>query len=82
MSVLVFNVRLCSLYTLRGSLTAVFCVFRPVSAYAMFFRDTQAQIKNQNPAATFGEVSKIVAAMWDGLNDDVKQVRVFVKIFL
>ena len=48
---------------------------RPVSAYAMFFRDTQAQIKNQNPAATFGEVSKIVASMWDSLNDDVKQVR-------
>ena len=57
-------------------------MFRPVSAYAMFFRDTQAQIKNQNPAATFGEVSKIVAAMWDGLNDDVKQVRVVVKIFM
>ncbi|CAB1326522.1 unnamed protein product [Coregonus sp. 'balchen'] len=33
---------------------------KPVSAYALFFRDTQAAIKGQNPNATFGEVSKIV----------------------
>lgn len=31
---------------------------KPVSAYALFFRDTQANIKAQNPNATFGEVSK------------------------
>ncbi|KAL7978949.1 hypothetical protein Chor_013438 [Crotalus horridus] len=31
---------------------------KPVSAYALFFRDTQAAIKGQNPNATFGEVSK------------------------
>ncbi|XP_061565779.1 LOW QUALITY PROTEIN: TOX high mobility group box family member 4b [Cololabis saira] len=40
---------------------------KPVSAYALFFRDTQAAIKGQNPNATFGEVSKIVASMWDSL---------------
>ncbi|KAH1003063.1 hypothetical protein HUJ05_011009 [Dendroctonus ponderosae] len=34
--------------------------WRPVSAYALFFRDTQAAIKGQNPNASFGEVSKIV----------------------
>ena len=27
---------------------------KPVSAYALFFRDTQAAIKGQNPSATFG----------------------------
>ncbi|KAI2663942.1 TOX high mobility group box family member 2 [Labeo rohita] len=32
---------------------------KPVSAYALFFRDTQAAIKGQNPNATFGDVSKI-----------------------
>ncbi|CAL8347082.1 unnamed protein product [Merluccius merluccius] len=48
---------------------------KPVSAYALFFRDTQANIKAQNPNATFGEVSKIiVASMWDGLGEEPKQV--------
>ncbi|XP_054720861.1 TOX high mobility group box family member 4-A-like [Uloborus diversus] len=46
---------------------------KPVSAYALFFRDTQAAIKGQNPNASFGEVSKIVAAMWDSLDADAKQ---------
>ena len=45
---------------------------KPVSAYALFFRDTQAQIKSRSPAATFGEVSKMVAALWDGLDPDSK----------
>ncbi|XP_041377089.1 thymocyte selection-associated high mobility group box protein TOX-like isoform X2 [Gigantopelta aegis] len=47
---------------------------KPVSAYALFFRDTQAAIKGQNPSASFGEVSKIVASMWDGLDPDHKNV--------
>ncbi|XP_035224488.1 TOX high mobility group box family member 4-like isoform X2 [Stegodyphus dumicola] len=45
---------------------------KPVSAYALFFRDTQAAIKGQQPNASFGEVSKIVAAMWDALDVDQK----------
>lgn len=48
---------------------------KPVSAYALFFRDTQAAIKGQNPNAMFGEVSKIVASMWDSLGEEQKQVR-------
>ncbi|KAI5697426.1 hypothetical protein M8J75_010139 [Diaphorina citri] len=47
---------------------------KPVSAYALFFRDTQAAIKGQNPNASFGEVSKIVASMWDSLDADHKNV--------
>uniref|UniRef100_A0A8C9ICU2 TOX high mobility group box family member 4 n=1 Tax=Piliocolobus tephrosceles TaxID=591936 RepID=A0A8C9ICU2_9PRIM len=47
---------------------------KPVSAYALFFHDTQAAIKGQNPNATFGEVSKIVASMWDSLGEKQKQV--------
>jgi len=50
--------------------------FRPVSAYALFFRDTQAAIKCQNPSASFGEMSKIVAAMWDTLDDMHKNVSI------
>lgn len=49
---------------------------KPVSAYALFFRDTQAAIKGQNPSASFGEVSKIVASMWDSLAEEQKQVLV------
>lgn len=49
---------------------------KPVSAYALFFRDTQAAIKGQNPNASFGEVSKIVASMWDVLDTDSKNVSV------
>lgn len=55
---------------------------KPVSAYALFFRDTQANIKAQNPNATFGEVSKIVASMWDGLGEEQKQVGVRVAAHL
>ncbi|XP_050534533.1 TOX high mobility group box family member 3-like isoform X3 [Daktulosphaira vitifoliae] len=47
---------------------------KPVSAYALFFRDTQAAIKGKNPNASFGEVSKIVASMWDSLDADHKNV--------
>ncbi|KAJ8268634.1 hypothetical protein COCON_G00138060 [Conger conger] len=47
---------------------------KPVSAYALFFRDTQAAIKAQSPSATFGEVSKIVASTWDGLGEEQKQL--------
>ncbi|XP_071824402.1 uncharacterized protein [Apostichopus japonicus] len=46
---------------------------KPVSAYALFFRDTQAAIKGSNPNASFGEVSKIVASMWDSLEAEQKQ---------
>lgn len=45
---------------------------KPVSAYALFFRDSQAAIKAANPNAAFGDVSKIVASMWDGLDPDNK----------
>lgn len=52
----------------------IFLCSRPVSAYALFFRDTQAAIKGQNPNASFGEVSKIVASMWDALDTEHKNV--------
>lgn len=40
----------------------------------MFFRDTQSHIKSQNPNATFGQISKIVAGMWDQLDAERKEV--------
>uniref|UniRef100_A0A0B6ZGR1 HMG box domain-containing protein n=1 Tax=Arion vulgaris TaxID=1028688 RepID=A0A0B6ZGR1_9EUPU len=47
---------------------------KPVSAYVLFFRDTQATIKGHNPNASFGEVSKIVASMWEQLDPEHKDV--------
>lgn len=59
-------------------------IFRPVSAYALFFRDTQAVIKGKHPNASFGEVSKIVASMWDALDVEHKNVSItfLIVIFL
>ena len=54
---------------------------RPVSAYALFFRETQAHIKARKPDATFGEISKEVASLWDSLDDDKKAVSKVVRIF-
>ena len=47
---------------------------KPVSAYALFFRDTQASIKAENPSASFGEISKIVASKWEILSKEDKIV--------
>jgi hypothetical protein len=45
-----------------------------MSAYALFFRETQASIKAQNPQASFGDVSRIVASMWESMEANTKQV--------
>lgn len=45
---------------------------KPASAYALFFKETQAPIKIQNPTATFGEVAKIVGSLWSSLDDERK----------
>jgi toll-like receptor 13 len=44
----------------------------PLSAYAFFFRETQAKVKSQNPGAKFGDVSRSVAAMWEALSENEK----------
>lgn len=46
----------------------------PLSAYAFFFRETQTKVKAHNPSAKFGDISRSVAAMWEGLNEDEKLV--------
>jgi len=42
------------------------------SAYTFFFRARQATIKAQNPGAKFGDVSKIVAQLWEAMSDSEK----------
>ncbi|XP_053211036.1 putative uncharacterized protein DDB_G0272516 [Panonychus citri] len=47
---------------------------KSASAYAHFFRDKQARIKEENKSASFGEISKIVASEWEALSIDEKAV--------
>lgn len=42
------------------------------SAYGFFFKETQASVKQHNPSAKFGEVSKIVSHMWESLDESDK----------
>lgn len=46
-----------------------------VSTFKNYFSETQSIIKSQKTDATFGEISKIVASMWDGLGENEKTVR-------
>ena len=45
-----------------------------VSIFGIYFSETQSIIKSQKTDATFGEISKIVASMWDGLGENEKTV--------
>ena len=45
----------------------------PLSAYAFFFKETQASIKSKQPNATFESCSQIVESMWQSLADDQKE---------
>ena len=42
------------------------------TVYSLFFSDNIAQIRESNPAATFGDISKAVSAMWRKTNAEVK----------
>lgn len=44
------------------------------TAYQFFFKETQASVKTHNPNAKFGEVSKIVASMWEALGEEDRAV--------
>jgi len=44
----------------------------PLSAYAMFFQETQASVKSTNPEATFDQLKQIVHTMWQVIGDDQK----------
>ena len=45
-----------------------------VEIFKFNFSETQSIIKSQKTDATFGEISKIVASMWDGLGENEKTV--------
>ena len=45
---------------------------RKPTAYAIFMKSVRSSIKNDNPDASFGEISKIVGEKWKMLSDDEK----------
>uniref|UniRef100_A0A0K0F4D7 HMG box domain-containing protein n=1 Tax=Strongyloides venezuelensis TaxID=75913 RepID=A0A0K0F4D7_STRVS len=40
------------------------------SAYALYFRDVQEEVRKKNPNASFGEISKIISFMWNQLSKE------------
>ncbi|CAF1466346.1 unnamed protein product [Rotaria sordida] len=46
---------------------------KPVSPYALFFRDTQNDIKKKLSNPSFGEISKVVAHMWENIEPEIKE---------
>ena len=47
--------------------------FKRVSPYGLFFTENHSEIRKSNPSAAFGEISKMVGAMWRGSTEDVKK---------
>ena len=45
---------------------------KPRTAYTQFYQENQASYKSENPTASFGDMSKIVAAAWETLDPDNK----------
>jgi len=46
---------------------------RPMSAFVLFGQDNRERIKKENPAATFGEVGKLLGAEWAKASDAQKK---------
>ncbi|XP_028392694.1 formin-J-like isoform X2 [Dendronephthya gigantea] len=47
---------------------------KPLSSFQRFFQATQPTLRQQNPQATFAEVSKSIKAMWENLSSKDKKV--------
>ncbi|CAF0811500.1 unnamed protein product [Rotaria sp. Silwood1] len=46
---------------------------KKLSPYALFFRDTQNDIKKKLSNPSFGEISKVVAHMWENIEPEIKE---------
>jgi hypothetical protein len=46
---------------------------RALSAYMFFSQDNREKVKSENPAATFGEIGRILGAKWKEMSDAQKQ---------
>jgi hypothetical protein len=54
---------------------------KTASAYNLFVKAIRVDVKNENPEATFGEISRLVAQKWTDLGDDEKEV-LFISILM
>ena len=43
------------------------------TAYKFFYKETAQNVKNHNPGVKFGDVSRIVAGMWETMTDGEKE---------
>jgi hypothetical protein len=48
---------------------------RAPSSFIIFSQEKRAEIKISHPEATFGEIGKILGALWKELDDESKAVR-------
>ncbi|PVU99807.1 hypothetical protein BB559_000400 [Furculomyces boomerangus] len=46
---------------------------RCLSAYMFFSQEYRGKVKKENPAATFGELGKILGEMWKSMTDEQKK---------
>ncbi|XP_015779873.1 PREDICTED: uncharacterized protein PB18E9.04c-like [Acropora digitifera] len=46
----------------------------PLTAYELFFKETQAAVRTKNPMAQFEDIKKIVDQMWETLSENLKKV--------
>lgn len=45
----------------------------PLTAYELFFKETQAAVRTKNPLAQFEDIKKIVDQMWETLSENLKR---------
>lgn len=46
---------------------------KPLSGFMLFSKENRAQIKEDNPDITFGQIGKKLGEMWRALSDEEKQ---------
>ncbi|XP_065065184.1 TOX high mobility group box family member 4-B-like isoform X2 [Rhopilema esculentum] len=47
---------------------------KPISPYLMFFKDVQLRVRQENPKAGLGEVSKMISKLWEQASKEEKQI--------
>ncbi|ELR21457.1 HMG (high mobility group) box domain containing protein [Acanthamoeba castellanii str. Neff] len=47
-------------------------VKRPKTAYIIYAQSARAKVKEENPSAGFGELTKLVSAQWNAMSEEEK----------
>jgi len=59
----------------KSTRNKVMKIKRPLSPYLIFMKENRAEIKAKNNRASFGELSKIIAQIWNSMDERAKEVR-------